>query len=47
MFWQHLREDTKKNVDLNWILTFFHPEKGQTTVLLTYLIYQRGFFEFA
>lgn len=42
-----LRKNTEENIDLNWIPTFFHPKKGQTTVLLTDLIYQRRFFEFA
>lgn len=46
MFWQHLREDTDKNVDL-LDFNIFHPEKGQTTVLLTCLLYQWGFFKFA
>lgn len=42
MFWQHLREDTKKNIHLHLISTFSHPERGQIVVLLTYLWYLKG-----
>ena len=44
MFWQHLGEDTKKNIRLHLISTFSHLERGQIVVLLTYLLYRRRCF---